>query len=71
MVEEPGVLLPAVVSMQVLPSTVSGVMGGDNGYAGSLEFRRMELYRSVSSGHTDIESRTRSGNVARSLHFNE
>ena len=71
MVEEPGALLPAVVSMQVLPSTVSGVMGGEIGCAGSLEFRRMELYRSVSSEHTDIESRTRSGNVARSLHFDE
>ena len=64
MVEEPGVLLPAVVSMQVLPSTGSGVMGGEIGYAGSLEFQRMELYRSVSLEHTGIESRTRSGNVA-------
>ena len=71
MAEEPGVLLPVVVSMQVLPSIGLGVMAVDIEYAGSLEFQRMELYRSVSLEHTGIESRTRSGNVARSLHSDE
>ena len=71
MAEEPGVLLPVVVSMQVLPSIGLGVMAVDIEYAGSLEFQRMELYRSVSLGRTDIESHTRSDNVARSLHSDE